>query len=224
MKKLFLAVVLILVAYAGFRWGPAVFPSVERALGIDPAAPIVPEAQPTPELAEQTLDLFEKFRAGESGDRLMLGGTELSSLVRYSLPGMVPRGVTAPTIELNRGQVHVSARVAVDAFPDFPRLDDIIGLLPDTILLEIRGSLVPLDQGHMALLVDRVQAAKIPLPRRLVAEVLRAFGRSRSTSLPDDALEVPLPDGLRSVFVQRDSLVMLAEVPSASDDQPEGSR
>ena len=224
LKKTLCAIVLILVAYAGFRWGPAVFPNIERALGIDPAAPTVPRAQPTPELAEQTLDLFEQFRAGETGGRLMLGGTELSAVLRHSLPGMIPRGVSEPTIELRRGQVHVSARVALEAFPDLPRLDDIIGLLPDTILLEIRGSLVPLDQGHMALLVDRVQAARIPLPTRLVAEVLGAFGRSRPASLPDDALEVPLPDGLSAVFVQRDSLVMLADVPAARDDEREGTR
>jgi len=224
LKKTLLAVVLILVAYAGFRWGPAVFPDIERALGIDAAAPTVPEAQPTPELAEQTLDRFEQFRAGEIGDRFMLGGTELSAVVRHSLPGMIPRGVAEPTIVLHRGQVHVSARVAVDAFPNLPRLDNIIGLLPDTILIEIRGSLVPLDQGHMALLVDRVRAAKIPLPARLVAEVLGAFGWSRPASLPDDALEVPLPDGLRSVFVQRDSLVMLADVPPAPGDGREGTR
>ena len=224
LKKILLVVVLILVAYTGFRWGPAVFPDIERALGIDPGAPTAPKAQPTPELAERTLDLFEKFRAGEIGDRLMLGGTELSAVVRHSLPGMIPRGVSQLTIEFKRGQVHVSARVAVEAFPNLPRFDDIIGLLPDTILLEIRGSLVPLDQGHMALLVDRVQAARIPLPTRFVAEVLSAFGRSRPSSLPDDALEVPLPDGLRSVFVQRDSLVMLADVPPAPDGEREGTR
>jgi hypothetical protein len=224
MKKILFGVVLILVAYAGFRWGTAVFPGIERALGIDPTAPAVPEAQATPELAERTLDLFERFRAGEAGDRLVLGGTELSAVVRYSLPGIVPRGITAPTIELDKGRVRLSARVAVEAFPDLPRLDQIIGLLPDTILIEIRGSLVPLDQRHMALLVDRLQAARIPIPTRLVAEVLKAFGRSRPASLPDDALEVPLPDGLRSAFVQRDSLVLLADPLPATDDEREGTR
>jgi hypothetical protein len=224
MKKILFGVVLILVAYAGFRWGPAVFPGIERALGIDPTAPAVPEAQATPELAERTLDLFERFRAGEAGDRLVLGGTELSAVVRYSLPGIVPRGITAPTIELDKGRVRLSARVAVEAFPDLPRLDQIIGLLPDTILIEIRGSLVPLDQRHMALLVDRLQAARIPIPTRLAAEVLKAFGRSRPASLPDDAVEVPLPDGLRSAFVQRDSLVLLADPLPATDDEREGTR
>ena len=224
MKKVLVAVVLILVAYAGFRWGPAIFPGIERVLGIASAAPLVADAQPTPELAEQTLDRFERFRAGEAGDRLMLGGNELSALVRYALPGIIPRGVTEPTVDLDDGRIHVSARVAVEAFPDLPRLDQIVGLLPDTILIEIRGSLVPLDQTHLALLVDRLQAARIPIPRRMVADVLKALGRARPASLPGNALEVPLPDGVRSVFVQRDSLVMFAEVAALADDDREGTR
>lgn len=224
MKKILVAAVLILVAYAGFRWGPAVFPGIERALGIDPIIPAGADAQPTPELAERTLDLFEQFRAGEAGDRFMLGGTELSAVVRYSLPGLIPRGITAPKIELDKGRAHLSARVAVESFPDLPRLDHIIGLLPDTILIEIRGSLVPLDQRHMALVVDRLLAMRIPIPTRLVGDVLKAFGQSRPASLPDDALEVPLPDGMRSVFVQRDSLVMIADVAPTPDDRPEGTR
>jgi hypothetical protein len=98
----------------------------------------------------------------------------------------------------------------VESFPDLPHLERVIGFLPDTILMEIRGLLVPLDQSHLALLVDRLQAAKIPIPGRLIADVLEALGRDRPQSLPDDAIEVPMPDGVRSVFVQRDSLVMLA--------------
>jgi hypothetical protein len=210
MKRTLFAFLLVLVAYAGFRWGPAVFPGIERALGIDPATPTSPKPQPTPELAEQTLDLFEQFRAGEAGDRLMLGGNELSAVVRYALPGIIPRGISEPTVELKDGRVHLAARLAVESFPDLPHLERVIGFLPDTILMEIRGSLVPLDQSHLALLVDRLQAAKIPIPGRLIADVLEALGRDRPQSLPDDAIEVPMPDGVRSVFVQRDSLVMLA--------------
>jgi hypothetical protein len=217
-KKLLTLVVLVGVAYAGFRWGPVVFPAMERALGIEPAVQPVEEGGPTPEMAEQTLDRFEEFRAGELGDRLALGGPELSSIIRYAMPGLIPPGVADPTVELDEGDVHLSARVAVEAFPSLPRLDKIIGLLPDTILIEIRGSLVPIDQGTLALLVDRVQAAKIPIPSRMVAEVLNGLGRSGPESLPEDALLVPMPDGLESIFVQRDSLVMLAKTVETNPD------
>lgn len=213
LKKLVALVVLVAVAYAGFRWGPLVFPSLEQALGFRQASVSSQpdEAVPSPELADSTLDRFERFRDGQGADRLALSGVELSSVVRYALPGIVPPGVADPTVTLSDGRVQLSARVAVAAFPRLPKLDDIVGVLPDTVSVEMTGSLVPLDQEHMALLVDHVEAARIPLPRRLIPDILQGFGRGRSKALPDDGLAVPKPDGIQSIFVQRDSLVLIAE-------------
>jgi len=222
-KKFGTLLVLVAVAYTGFRWGPMIFPAIEGALGIQPQVLEAPSGGPSAELAEATLDRFEQFRAGELGDRLSLGGDELSSVVRYSLPGIVPEGVVDPVVSLDGGQVRISARVAVSAFPRLPRLDQILGLLPDTVLIEMRGSLVPIDQGHLALLVDRLHAAKIPIPSRMIAEVLEALGRRGPASLPADALAVPMPDGLESIFVQRDSLVMLAKATGPSSEGRGGS-
>jgi hypothetical protein len=167
--------------------------------------------RPTPELAETTLDRFEAFRAGDAGDRLVLSGTELTSVIRYALPGIIPPGVAEPTVELSEGRVHLTARVAVDAFPKLPRLDEIVGLLPDTVLIRMDGTLVALDQAYLSLMVDRVEAARIPLPRRMVSDVLAGFGRDGPASLPKDALAVPVPDGVASVYVQGDSLVLNAK-------------
>lgn len=211
-RRLVLLLALGAAAYAGFRWGPAVFPRLEALVGVEPTTEGGPEApEPTPELAEATLDRFERFRAGEEGDRLAVGSTELTAVVRHSLPGLLPPGVAEPSVRLADGKVNVSARVAVEAFPRLPALDQVVGLLPDTLLMEMRGSLVPLDQTHLALVVDRVRAARVPIPARMTGEVLRGLRGDRGApGLPGDALPVPLPDGLDSVFVQRDSLVLLA--------------
>ena len=213
LKKLAGVVVLVLVAYAGFRWGPMVFPRIEHALGMnarEETAEPVGEA-PSAELADRTLDRFEHFRKGEGEGRLALGGLELTSVVRYALPGIVPPGVDQPTVTLSEGRVGLRARVALAAFPRLPRLDDVLGILPDTLDVQLEGSLVPLDREHLALLVDHIEASRIPLPRRMIPDVLAGFGRDRSRALPDDALPVPLPDGLQSVYVQRDSLVLIAK-------------
>jgi hypothetical protein len=210
-KRFFLLIALIGAAYAGFRWGPAVFPRVEEALGIARQGPAPGgETAPTAELADSTLDRFERFRDGAGADRLALSGRELSAVLRFSLPGIVPPGVTEPTVTLKDGQMYLSARVAVAAFPNLPKLDDVLGILPDTVQVELRGSLVPHDQRNLALLVDRISAARIPIPTRLVADVLEGFGRESRAGLGPDALPVPLPDGLSSVHIQRDSLVLIA--------------
>lgn len=213
LKKLVVFVVLLLVAYAGFRWGPLVFPRLERLVGIQSASPVAEEAEtgPSAELADRTLDRFEQFRKGEGEGRIALNGLELSSVVRYALPGLVPPGVEDPMVTLSDGRVRLSARVATGAFPRLPRLDDVVGILPDTLDVVMEGSLVPLDPEHLALIVDHVEASRIPLPRRMIPEILAGFGRERSNGLPDDALAVPMPTGLRSVYVQRDSLVLIAE-------------
>jgi hypothetical protein len=211
-KKVLAVLALLVAAYAGFRWGPMVFPRMERMLGWAGEPTALPgPAQPTAELADATLERFERFRNGQGPERLALGGTELSAVVRHALPGIVPPGVTDPTVALDDGRVRLSARVALQAFPRLPALDEIVGILPDTVLIELEGALVPHDPGHLALLVDRLQAARIPIPRRLVGEVLTGFGRQAPQGFSSDALPVPLPDGLRSVYVQQDSLVLLAD-------------
>ena len=213
LKRVGLAVLLLAVAYGGFRWGATVFPPLERALGwaggTDPSnsAPPLPSA----ELADSTLDRFERFRNGEGPDRLVLTGRELTSVVRFALPGLVPPGVEEPFVELSEGRVRLGARVALDAFPRLPRLEGIVGVLPDTVGIRLGGSLVPYDQIHLALMVDKVEASRIPLPRRMVSEVLAGFGRARPRGLPEDALAVPLPDGIQAVYVKQDSLILVAE-------------
>ena len=215
LRKATWAILLLVVALAALRWGSATLPSVARALGLGdpvwvPAPPGSGPAQPSPEIADSTLDRFERFRRGEGEDRLALGATELSSVLRYSLPGLVPPGVSDPAVFLEDGRVRIRARVALDALPRRPELDQIMEILPDTVLLEMVGTLVPLDQAFLALRVDRVEASGVPIPQRMVADLLAGLGREGPPSLPSDALAVPIPDGVRSVVVQSDSLVLVA--------------
>ncbi len=209
-RRVLLVAALIGAGYVGFRWGPAVFPRVEQVLGIDGTSEAA-GVPASPELADATLDRFERFRRGDDGDRLVLGDAELTSLVRYSLPGILPPGVQDAEVSMSEGQVSVSARVALASFPRLPDLGSVVGLLPDTVTIEVRGTLVPHDQGHLALLVDRVRAGKVPIPTRMVGDVLDGLGGDRPATLPRDGLPVPLPDGIGSVFVQRDSLVLLSK-------------
>lgn len=209
-----LAVLLTAAAWAGWQWGPNVFPQVERwvadaagdAAGGD-AGPV-----PSPMIAEATLDRFEAFRTGASDEeRLRLGAVELSSVIRYALPGIVPPGVDEPMVELDEGRVILSARVATASFPELPALDEVIGFLPDTVGIAMEGSLVPFQPNFAALEVDRVEASRIPLPSRMIPPILEALGRTPRDGLPPRALALPLPTGLARVFVDRDELVLVAD-------------
>lgn len=210
-SRLLVALLAVLgVGYAGFRWGDNVFPVLERALGRerdDLGAPV-----PSPALAQATLDRVEALRrGGVTEGRLRLGGAEVSSVVRYSLGGILPPGVEEPTVEFLGEDLVLTARVAVNAFPELPALDEVLGLLPDTVQIEMRGAVLPFGPRLAALHVERVEASHIPLPGRMVPGILEALGRKDREGLPSDAMVIPLPEGIRAVYVENDHLILVAE-------------
>jgi hypothetical protein len=201
---------LFAAAFAGWRWGPTFFPRVQGWF-VEEEGTV--EVLPSPELAEAALDRFERFRRGEAGDQLSLSATEVSSVIRYSAPGMVPGGVSGPIVEFQDGLVTLIARVAVEAFPGLPSLDGILGFLPDTVSISIEGALAPLNEGGIALVVHGVRASfiPVPLPDGMTPKILTALGRRSTTGLPEDALAFPLPDGVGSAHVLRNRLILVRD-------------
>jgi len=206
-----LSVVVVGAAYGGWKWGPTVFPPLQAWLG-EVAAETPPERAPSAGIAEAILDRIDTFRQAEGdGARLELDGVDLSSLIQYSLPGIIPPGVENPKVELDGGKVLLSARVATAAFPDLPAMDEIAGLLPDTVDIRIRGALVPFGPSMSALYVERVDAERIPLPSRIIPGILSALGRRDVEGLPSEAMAIPLPAGLDRAFVEGNRLILLKD-------------
>ena len=100
------------------------------------------------------------------------------------------------------------ARVAVEAFPDLPALDEVMGLLPDTVTIEMRARLVPFSDNFAALTVRRVEASRVPLPSRMIPGILGSLGRVDRDGLPSDAIAVPLPSGASNAWVEESALVL----------------
>ena len=201
---------LIAAALAGWRWGPSVFPGV-RGWFVEEEG--VVEVLPSPELADAALDRFERFRRGETGDQLSLSATDVTSVLRYSAPGMIPGGVSDVEVEFHDGVVTLTARVLVEAFPGLPTLDGILGFLPDTVSIAVEGALAPLDEDGISLIVHGVYASfiPVPLPDGMTPKILGALGRRSRSGLPEDVLAFPLPDGVRSAHVLRDRLVLVRD-------------
>ena len=165
----------------------------------------------SPELAEATISRFEAFRRGEVGNEMALSSAEIESVLLYSVPGTLPDGITEPRVEIAGGALTLTARVAVEAFRTLPDLDTLLGLLPDTIDVSVQGTLAPLEEERWeALVVHDVKAAFIPLPDPLIPEVLEALGREDVAGLAGDAIAIPLPSGLHTAYILRDSLVLVS--------------
>ena len=44
----------------------------------------------------------------------------------------------------------------------------------------------------------------------MIPEILKALGREYVAGLPDDAIAIPLPAGLKTAYILRDSLVLVS--------------
>jgi hypothetical protein len=165
---------------------------------------------PSPELAELAAAKLQRLRAGET-ERVALGATELQSLVTYTYAGILPAFAQDPHIELEDDHIRLRVRVPVDRLPDVKGLGDAASFLPDTTEVALSGVLLPLSDGRAALAVDDVQAARIPLPTRMIAEALKRVGRRDEPGLGTDAIAVALPPGVGAAYIRSDSLILLAQ-------------
>ncbi len=200
-------ILLVGAAYAGWRWGPAVFPRVQAWMGLTSAG-VAEEPGPTPELADSVLSRVQTLRGAGEGEEVTLSGRDLTAVLRHSVPGLVPGGIERPEVELIGGRIHLRARVVLSAFPKLPDLGPVLGILPDTLDVTLEASLMPFGGEEAALVVQSVEASRIPLPRRLIPGILQAIGRSDRPGLPPEALLVPLPAGLTTAYIRGDSLIL----------------
>ncbi len=141
--------------------------------------------------------------------RTALSQDELQALVHRLITPDMPRWVDSTRVELEGNQFRVSGRVPADRIPQVKELGEVAGLLPDTPEVAVKGQLLPLPGGGVALAVDQVTAAHIPVPHRLIPAVVRGLKRPGDTS-PPDQLRLPLPRSVSSAYVRNDSLILLS--------------
>jgi hypothetical protein len=163
---------------------------------------------PSPELAEVAHEKLAQLKSGEA-ENVALSENEIQSLLQFKYRQLLPAFVDSPRVEFDNGKIIVQARVPVDRLPQLNELGEAASFLPDTTEVGVTGQILPLRDGRVALAVDQVRAARIPLPKRLVAGALRKLGRKDEPGLPSDALAVPLPPGADAAYVRGDSLVFL---------------
>ena len=134
---------------------------------------------------------------------------ELQALLRSRFAPALPAWLDSTRIRLEGDRIRLSGRVPLDHLPQVRDLGQVAGLLPDTSEVAVTGQVIPLSRGRVALAVDQVTAAHIPLPRRLIPDVLGRMKKPGDTT-PSDALSLPLPRTISSAYVRNDSLILLS--------------
>jgi hypothetical protein len=122
----------------------------------------------------------------------------------------MPGFVDSARVELDGDRMRLSGRVPLDRLPTGGALDEVAAVLPDTAEITLTGTLLPLAGSRVALAVNQVTAARIPLPKRIVPAALDRLGRTDEPGLPGDAIALRLPRGVTSAYVRNDSLVLNA--------------
>jgi hypothetical protein len=166
--------------------------------------------RPSPELAAQAEEKLAALGEGGGRTRVALAEDELQSLVEFRWAGFLPPDVVDPRVAVADGRMTLEGGVATARFARITELEEVIAFLPDTTELRAVTSFAPLDSEHVALSVHELGAAGIPVPDRLIPSVLGRFRGSSAPGLPPNALAIPLPPGIRGVYVLGDSLVFLA--------------
>lgn len=203
-------VALVAAAYGGWKWGDAVFPRMERLIGLAAPQAGVGREAPSEALSNSALARVELFQK-DGGPEMELSGAELTSLLRYTKPSALPSGVHDPTVVLEDGRARITAEVALADFPRLPDLGPVAGMLPDTVGLQFEGSIMGFGDRQAVLFVQGMEVAGVPLPRRLIPQVMTAVGRTDRPGLPREATTVPLPRGIASAYVVGDRLVLVAD-------------
>jgi hypothetical protein len=190
---------LVAIVALAWRHGPALYDEVR---GVDAALPTL---EPSVELAEDAELRIREFADG-GVQHVSLSGVELESLLLFRYAEAWPEGVSAPTVTFRDGDLILGLRLERERIPRLPELDGILGFLPDTVPVQLRGRVLALAGGEAALLVHRIDASSIPIPRRFFPRILESVQGPGRDDLPPEALLLPLPEGVRSVRVVDDRL------------------
>ncbi len=193
-------VVLAVLIVAAWRFGPDM---ADRYLS-ERDSPA--REAPTMEAAEAAMNRYQTLVDGRV-DRVEFSALELESALHFALADELPEGISNPTIEIRDGELRLGLDIPLDRIPRIPELESVRSVLPERVPVELRGTLLTLEGGEAALLIRRIDASSVPIPRRFHADIARAINPERPPLLPEEAIPVPLPPGVRTIHVEGDRLV-----------------
>lgn len=196
-------VVLAVIVVAAWRFGPDLAEQYGHHLGGEGEA----EVATSSELADAALARFDRVIQGES-EAASFSGAEVESVLRYRWNDQLPPGVADPSVRIQGGELRVRLQVASEMLPRYPEMERLREMLPDTVPLELRGTILTLEGREAAFLVRRIDVAGVPVPRRFQATLLEAIQPSRRDDVPEEAFVLTLPPGIGSLHLADETLVV----------------
>lgn len=196
-----IVVLLVLVGIIGLAW--LRWSSDRSPDGGGAGADVMAAA--TPELADSVEARFDTAVASGEGT-VELTEAEFASLLLHALSGTLPGGIVPNSVRFVEGEVWIGGLVALSNVPSNEWLNRIRRVLPEEVPVEVRATVVSVEDGEAVLLIRRLSLAGIPLPRSAYAALLSNPGGD--DGLPPEAVRVRLPSEVRSLQLDGDRLVV----------------
>lgn len=215
MRRIALLVVLVALVAGGWLFRAELLGLWQNLRSDEPAAVA------SPELAERAERKLATMNEPGAPDRVSLNSAEIQSLVAYRMAESLPGFILTPTVTVDEGRLRVHARVPTEEVSGMRGIggsEEILSMLPDTTEVHASGHLIPLGDGRVALAIDEVSAASIPLPKRYIPRLLERAGRVDEPGLPREALAVRLPSGVRNAYAHGDSIVFVTRTAAAPSE------
>jgi hypothetical protein len=201
-RSVLLGMLLIVFGGAAFWWAT----SSDRVSAAAARARLSAEP-PSEALATRAEGKLESIRSG-GGQDVALSGPEIESLLLYRFEDRWPRGVSSPSVHFQDGELHLGLQISRDLLPALPDLEGLLVFLPDTVPIQLQGRVLALGDGGAALMVERMDASSIPIPRRLFALLLAQVQGPNGPGVPADAFILPLPQEVRSLRIEGSDLIL----------------
>jgi hypothetical protein len=203
--RVFALVLLVGIIVGAWRWGPDLMDRARSGSFTTGAGVSEPPSEALAIRAEGELQGLLDGRE----ETVRLSAAELESLLHFRFPMDWPDGVSLPSVRMRDGELVLDLRLARERIPALPELESVLDFLPDTVPVQLRGRVLTLGGGAAALLVHRIDASSIPIPRRFFPRILDGIrGGSAPADLPPEALFLPLPPGIESIRVEEDRMVL----------------
>lgn len=194
------AVVLAAGGWFGWRW----YSGGDEGVAAE-------EDAATPAVARAAETRLVRFLQGEGEAQLRLTETEVTALVRYTYDHALPAGVSNVRVFLRQDVVDIrlsSEPAKIRALPGL--LAPVLGVVADTVGVEIEGGLEIVEGGRAMFLIDRIKVVGVPLPLpdRFVPLILEAIDRRSAPGLPSNSVVVLVPAALGGIQVEDGALVL----------------
>jgi hypothetical protein len=197
---------LVGIGAVAWQWGPDLAAGA-RGLGMGLSAGNEVAEEASEELAGEAERQLDGLLSGGL-DVVSLSAAQLESLLRFRFPVAWPEGVSDPSVLLRDGDLLLGVRLARERLPALPELESVLAFLPDTVPVQLRGRVLALGGGEAALLVHRIDASSIPIPRRFFPRILEGVRGEARPDLPPEAFFLPLPPGIQSIRVEGERLIL----------------